>query len=369
VINTLHENGIKVILDGVLNHVSRAFFAFKDLQINVRSSHFKNWFKGVDFDKHSPEGDPFSYEGWSGHYNLVKLQLTNPEVENHLLSAVGHWIQEFDIDGLRLDAADVMDFGFLKKLTQFTRSQKEDFWLMGEVVHGDYTKWANSEMLHATTNYECYKGLYSSHNDKNYFELAHSLQRLFNTENGLYKDLQLYNFADNHDVNRVASRLNDSAHLFPLNILLYTMPGIPSVYYGSEWGLEGEKNKASDRALRPNLNRNELNQDKASDLKDCLKRLAQVREQSLALKNGGYEQIHVASEQLVFKRSNDKETIIIAVNASTETVSVDIPVSGMGLKDILNQNKSFPALNNKVTIDIPGSWGRVMKVTHNETIG
>ena len=106
---TLHENGIKIILDGVFNHVGRDFFAFKDVQQNLQNSQYCGWFQNLGFWGSSPKGDPFTYEGWAGHYDLVKLNLQNQDVVNYLLGAAEFWIDEFDIDGLRLDAADVID--------------------------------------------------------------------------------------------------------------------------------------------------------------------------------------------------------------------------------------------------------------------
>ncbi|MEO1255282.1 MAG: alpha-amylase family glycosyl hydrolase [Bacteroidota bacterium] len=153
---------------------------------------------------------------------------------------------------MRLDAADAISFDFFPLLKAHCRNQKSDFWLMGEVVHGDYYRWANDEMLDSTTNYEAYKGLYSSHLDCNLFEIAYSLNRQF-SEDGIYKDLTLYNFVDNHDVNRLASNLKNPAHLYTIYGLLFTMPGIPSLYYGSEWGIAGKRTDQSDHMLRPTL--------------------------------------------------------------------------------------------------------------------
>lgn len=240
----LHRRGLRLILDGVFHHVGRDFWAFADVRERRERSAYRDWFF-LDFDRASPEGDPFAYEGWDGLYDLVKLNLDNPEVRDHLFAAVDHWIDRFRIDGLRLDAADRLDLGFQRDLARHLRARRPDFWLMGEVVHGDYRHWANPETLDATTNYECYKGLYSSHNDRNYFEIAYSLDRQSGPE-GIYRDLALYTFADNHDVDRVASRLRDPAHLYPLHALLFTMPSVPSVYCGGEWGLPGRKAPDSD---------------------------------------------------------------------------------------------------------------------------
>ena len=236
----LHQKGIRLVLDGVFHHVGRDFWAFRDVLERCEQSAYAEWFQGLDFQKRSPFDDPFAYEGWRGHYNLVKLNLHNPSVKSHLFHAVDGWIREFNLDGLRLDVADCLDMDFQKELATFCKSRRPDFWLMGEVIHGDYRKWVNPETLDSVTNYVAYKGLYSSHLDKNYFEIAYTLKRQFG-EDGLYRDLPLYVFADNHDVNRVASRLKNPAHLYPLYCLLFTMPGVPSIYYGSEWGIEGER--------------------------------------------------------------------------------------------------------------------------------
>lgn len=133
---------------------------------------------------------------------------------------------------------------------------------MGEVIHGDYARWVNDEMLHSTTNYELHKGLYSGHNDHNYFEIAHTIRRQFDDNGGIYRGRTLYSFVDNHDVDRLMSKLNNKDHIREVYTLLYTLPGIPSIYYGSEWGIEGRKQGASDDAMRPQL-----------DLEKCRKRI------------------------------------------------------------------------------------------------
>ena len=111
-----------------------------------------------------------------------------------MFDTVRFWIREFDIDGIRLDCADVLDFDFQKELRWVTSQEKQDFWLMGEVIHGDYARWANQEMLHSVTNYELNKGLWSGHNDHNYFEIAHTIRRQFDENGGIYRGRVLYSF-------------------------------------------------------------------------------------------------------------------------------------------------------------------------------
>lgn len=356
-----HSKGIRVVLDGVFNHVGRDFWAFQDLVKHGQNSTYKEWFAGVDFNKKSPYGDSFSYEGWNGHHSLVKLNLQHPHVRAQLFDAVNMWMEKFGIDGLRLDAADVMDLGFLRELSTFCHQKQPDFWLMGEVIHGDYRRWINEGKLDSVTNYECYKGLYSSHNDKNYFEIAYSLNRLFGAH-GIYRDLQLYSFADNHDVSRVASILQNPCHLYPLHALLFTIPGIPSVYYGSEWGISGQKKQDTDAPLRPALTL-PPQQLPHPDLEAAIQQFARLRKEQKALEAGNYHQLFVSQQQFAFSRRSGSQEVIVAVNASGEAATVSFPVqAGQLLEDLLDGAYQAGVQYNRVEINIPACWARILKV-------
>ncbi len=367
-VRELHRNGIKVILDGVFNHVGRDFWAFRDLQQNGESSRFRDWFQGVDFFTRSQFGDVFRYEGWNGNFDLVKLSPHSPEVRDHLFHAIRSWVQDFEIDGLRLDVADCLDPQFMRDLSAFCHSLDPNFWLMGEVVHGDYTKWANPAMLDSVTNYEAYKGLYSSLADKNYFEIAYSLKRQFG-KGGMYRDLTLYNFADNHDVDRVASSLTNPRHLYPLYCLLFTMPGTPSIYYGSEWGLEGARTPSDDRALRPALSLDQLREKSPQpELPAVLARLASIRLNTSALRHGDYKEVFVASEQFAFSRNTGNETVIVLLNAAATDSAFDIPISlsnGTRLVDLLNPADEFRVENGHLLVEnVHPCWARILQVSH-----
>ena len=363
VIRKLHANGIRVILDGVFNHVGRDFWAFRDVLQNGQDSRYRDWFEGLGFDGRSPFGDPFSYEAWQGHYELVKLNLRNPETRQHLLEAVRVWIQDFKIDGLRLDTADCLDLDFQKELRAFTSNLQPEFWLMGEVIQGDYRRWANPETLHSVTNYECYKGLHSSLVDKNYFEIAYALNRQFG-EQGLYRELPLYNFVDNHDVDRVASKLKNPALLYPLYCLLFSMPGVPSIYYGSEWGLEGMRTKTNDLALRPDLDLERLRRNAPQpDLPAVIQKLARIRQNSTALRHGNYRQMLVSPEQLAFSRQGQDETVIVQINASDEIAHFDMALSLKNhtrLVDVLNDNETFSIKNGRLVNTVYPHWARIL---------
>lgn len=334
VCDALHKAGIRIVLDGVFNHVGRYFWAFLDVKEKREQSPYAHWFHNIDFYRSSPMGDDFTYEAWEGHYNLVKLNLRNEEVVNYLLESIQMWMEEFHIDGLRLDAADCIDRDFFRRLKQFTKAKNPDFWLMGEIIHGDYNVWANAEMLDSVTNYECYKGLYSSHNTKNYFEIAYSLNRQFGN-GGIYKNLDLYAFVDNHDVNRLASTLTNEKDLKNVYTLLYTMPGIPSIYYGSEYAITGTKHDGSDADIRPCLDLTKL-QEENTDLFTHICKLGEVHTSTPALMYGTYEQVLVRNEQFVFKRSYDQDCVYIVFNLSDTPYEVSFPTHEPALKDVLH---------------------------------
>lgn len=314
VCRTLHENRLGIILDGVFNHVGRDFFAFRDVREKKWDSPYKDWFH-ISFDGNSAYDDGFWYEGWEGHFELVKLNLGNPDVRNYLINSVRGWIADYDIDGLRLDVAYMLDGGFMRELAEACRSIKNDFFLVGEMIHGDYNRLLGT--LDSVTNYECYKGLYSAFNSMNMFEIGHSLTRQFGSDSWcLYRGRHLASFADNHDVTRIASILTRKEHLVPLYGLLFGMPGIPFVYYGSEWGAEGRKENGDD-ALRPSFDAPVKN-----TLSESVSRFIKARRDTPALSYGDFKIIHMTNRQLVFERNFNGECIVVAVNADEEGYSL-----------------------------------------------
>ena len=314
----LHEAGISVVVDGVFNHVGRNFKQFKDVREN-RNSPYKDWF--YIHDGNSNYNDGFWYEGWEGHFELVKLNLQNPAVRDYLKSCVSGWIDEFGIDGLRLDVAYCLDLQFLRELRTHCKTIRADFWLMGETLHGDYNVWMNPEMLDSVTNYECYKGLWSSFCSVNLFEIAHSIRR----QEGLYHGKKMFTFLDNHDVSRIATMLQNKNQLYPLYTLLYTMLGIPSVYYGSEYGQLGDKGDG-DYALRPEFVQE--NYDINADLPTLITKLARFKRMSVALADGDYRELHLECPRYAFSREKDGERVVTAINAGSDEYSFNLELNG-----------------------------------------
>jgi glycosidase len=309
VVDALHDEGIKVVLDGVFNHVGRGFWAFQDVLQKRHESPYLSWFH-ISLEGNSCYNDGLWYEGWEGNFDLVKLNLQNEDVINHIFEHVDQWVKEFDIDGLRLDVAYCLDQNFLRRLRSHVDGLKPDFYLIGEVLHGDYNRIMNPEMLQSVTNYECYKGLYSSFNSMNMFEIVHSLLRQFGPEQWtLYKGKHMLSFVDNHDVTRVASILNNPAHLPLIYGMIFGMPGIPCIYYGSEWGAKGDK-KDGDPALRLSYDAPEWN-----ELTDVIAAMAKARKGSEALNYGSFRSVVLTNRQCIFERCSEHERVLVAINA------------------------------------------------------
>ncbi|MBM6818718.1 alpha-amylase [Clostridium saudiense] len=361
IVSKLHDNNIRVIIDGVFNHVGRDFWAFVDVKNNKANSQYSSWFN-IDFNGNSNYNDGFYYEGWEGHYDLVKLNLYNKNVRDYLLHVVEEWVHEFDIDGIRLDVAYLLNKDFIKELRLTTNKFNNDFWLMGEMIHGDYNSIVSPEMLHSATNYELYKGLYSSHNDKNYFEIAYSLNRQFG-EYGIYKNLTLYNFVDNHDVNRIATIINDKRYLNNIYTLLFTIPGVPSIYYGSEWGIEGDKS-ITDLNLRPELSIDNFdNDDKSKKLEDFITKLISIRKNNKELTLGIYKEFIVKNKQFVFGRYLNDNWIIILLNLDDKEEYIELN-SIFKKKDIINlldENDKYINENNKIIINMKPFSSKILK--------
>ncbi len=321
-VSECHKQGIRVILDGVFNHTGRDFFAFQDIKNNRENSQYKDWYCNVNFWGNNSFNDGFSYENWGGYDLLAKLNQHNPAVRDYICDVIRFWVREFDIDGIRLDAADVMDFNYMKALRQVANDVKPDFWLMGEVIHGNYSRWANDGTLHSVTNYMLHKALYSAHNDHNYFEVAHTIKYVSDM---VGNRLKLYTFVDNHDVERIYTKLNNKAHFTPVHVMLYTLPGVPSIYYGSEFGIEGRKERFSDDSLRPALN--------YEDYKDAVKTnsctrliaaLGKIRQNTPILCYGDYHELELQTTHFAYSRTLDGKSVIVTVNNADNDVNMNL---------------------------------------------
>ena len=363
---TLHDNGIRIMLDGVFNHVGRDFFAFKDVQQNRENSRYASWFENLNFWNNSPYNDGFSYEGWAGYYDLVKLNLHNDEVVNYLLDCARFWIDEFDIDGLRLDAADCIDIEFFKKLKNVCKEKKSDFWLYGEITHGDYNHWANPDVLDSVTNYECYKGIYSSHNDHNYFEIAHTMRRL----QGLCHDTRLYLFSDNHDVERLPNKLRNREHIRHIAILVYSLWGIPSIYYGSEFGIEGKKEWGSDWPLRPCLELSDYaDAERTNPVTSVYKALGKCKAELPEMTYGEVKELQLTTQCYAFARVLDGKAVVAVLNNGDTPAQLEfqLPVETAKVTDLLADTVGAQEVLvstewNRMKVQLPSNYATLLRL-------
>ena len=323
-----HARGQKVIVDGVFNHVGRDFFAFQELKEHRENARYKDWFCDVNFWGNNEYNDGFSYANWGGFNLLVKLNQRNPEVQNYHFDTIRFWVDEFDVDGIRLDAADVLDFDFMRGLRRLANEIKPEFWLMGEVIHGDYSRWANPEMLHSVTNYELHKGLWSGHNDHNYFEIAHTMRRL----QGLCHDTRLY--------------------------LVYTLWGIPSIYYGSEFGIEGKKEWGSDWPLRPCLELDDFKDAETTNpVTSVYAALGKLKAELPELTWGEVKELQLTTQCYAFARVLDGKASVIVLNNGDSPAQLEfpLPVEANAAKDLLADTVGAQQIMTSI------EWGR-MKV-------
>ncbi len=242
-----HERGIRLLLDGVFNHVARGFPAFQDVLAHGRSSAYAPWFR-IDFGADAPDTpdgagapDGFRYADFEGSHNLVALNHAEPAVQDYVADVMRYWLDR-GADGWRLDAAYAVPLPFWRSVTDRVRRDHPDAWLVGEVLHGDYVAIVRESGLDSVTQYELWKAIWSSLNDRNLFELAWALGR----HNDFAASFLPLTFVGNHDVTRIASRIEDPRHLPHALAILFTVAGSPSVYAGDEQGFRGVKHERAD---------------------------------------------------------------------------------------------------------------------------
>ena len=372
IVEELHACNIKVILDGVFNHTSRNFFSFKDIQQNRENSAFLKWYF-IDFTKNNPYNDGFDYTNWEGHYSLVKLNLKEHEVKKYLFNAVEYWMREIKIDGWRLDVAYLISNEFWQEFRQICKKINQDCFLIGEMIHGPYSQWIGSDRLDAGTGYQVHKSIWSALNENNMYELKAVLENSFHPNWGQAKDILLINFLGNHDTTRIRSRLINDRLLVPAYLILFTLNGVPKIYYGDEIGMKGAKTTHSDEEVRkPMIPPHEVLSMENNTLLEIIRNLIRIRKENHALIYGNLISLfadNINGNLIAYLRQSSQETLLIIINGSSKPVSAIIPLWNLNFSndakfvDILNPEDEKLYIVNQNQLNIPyiyPYWGKIL---------
>ena len=245
-VDAAHARGLRVVLDGVFNHVGQDFARFQDALVSGPGSESAAWFRL----RWPDDGGAPTHDDFEGHSALVALDHSNPAVAEHVVEVMGYW-GDRGVDGWRLDAAYAVPPAFWAPVLTEVRRRHPGTYVLGEVIHGDYPAVVAESGMDSVTQYELWKAVWSSLNDRNAYELDHALRR----HSGFAETFAPATFVGNHDTTRIASRLDDPRHLAHALVVLFTVAGAPTVYAGDELGLEGvkEDRAGGDDAVRPEL--------------------------------------------------------------------------------------------------------------------
>ncbi|SOD98080.1 alpha-amylase family glycosyl hydrolase [Blastococcus haudaquaticus] len=319
------ERGLRVLLDGVFNHVGRGHPAFRAVLEQGPSAPTASWFRLRWPDGEWTPGTEPAYDDFEGHGALVALNHDEPAVVDHVVEVMNHWLDR-GVDGWRLDAAYAVPASFWAQVADRVRERHPDAYLMGEVIHGDYGRFVADARLDAVTQYELWKAVWSSLNDGNFFELDAALNR----HGGFLDDFVPYTFLGNHDVTRIASRLTDERHLAHALVVLLTTGGTPAVYAGDEHAFRGvkEDRAGGDDAVRPPFPATPA---ELSPLGLPTYRLHQeligLRRRHRWLHTARTTTLHLANEQLVYEAVGEGQRLVVALNVGDRA---DVPVPGAG---------------------------------------
>ena len=331
-----HKLGLKVVLDGVFNHVSTEFFAFKDVINKQEKSKYKDWFYIEDFPIRNEVDEKPNYESFSYMGGMPKLNLTNPKVQKYILSVVQYWMKKAHIDGWRISASDEMPLSFLEALKKTVKSINSAAIIVAENWHYDFS--SKTQLFDSVTNYPFYYALKNWLILHEYRITDFAKELSFMRGNFPYETYHtLWNMIDSHDTPRLISECESLDDFLLAVVLQLTLPGSPIIYYGDEVGLNGYASPDSRRAMLWDDSQN-------ITILNMYKKLIMLRNSYPALKTGDFRMIDavIKSQLLIFSRYTEEEEIRIIINASNAPQSHN--VKG---KDLLSQLSVLPKIPAK----------------------
>ncbi len=345
-VSAAHRRGVRVLLDGVFNHVGRDFAQFQEALRDGPGSAAGEWFQLYWNGGAEPD-----YDHFEGHRALVTLNHESPAVVDHVVEVMCHWLDR-GADGWRLDAAYAVPPSFWAAVLPRVRERHPDAYVAGEVLHGDYADYVRTSGLDSVTQYELWKSIWSSLNDRNFHELAWTLSR----HDELLDTFVPLTFVGNHDVTRIASKLDDPAHLAHALVVLLTVAGTPCIYYGDEQGFHGvkEERAGGDDAVRPAF------PDGPSDLSplgqpvlDLHRRLISVRRRHPWLHRARTTAEHVTNDHVVLVSRDEQHAMTVALNVSDGGCTLSTP----GVTSILEGTAILSGDGESSTVTLrPHGW-------------
>jgi cyclomaltodextrinase len=315
-----HSRGLRILLDGVFNHVGVDFPQYREAPHNDAAA---RWFRGR----------PGRFHTFEGHSGLVTLNHDNPDVVDYTADVMAHWLGR-GADGWRLDAAYAVPQQFWAATLPRVREQYPDAWFVGELIHGDYAAVVAAATFDSATQYELWKAIWSSLNDGNFFELDWALQR----HNDFLTRFAPLTFIGNHDVTRIASQLENPEHLAHALVLLLTIGGVPSVYAGDELGFRGVKEErfGGDDAVRPEFSTPPLQLDAAGvEVWRLHQHLVGLRRRHPWLHAASTSALRLENRHYVYQTRNGDNALLVVLNIDDAPLQVTLSELGTARAQII----------------------------------
>lgn len=327
VVSEAHTRGLRVLLDGVFNHVGVDFSRYREATDDAASA---GWFRG----------SPGRFRTFEGHGELITLNHDNPEVIDYTVDVMAHWLGR-GADGWRLDAAYAVPHQFWVAVLPKVRELYPDAWFVGELIHGDYAAAVDAAGFDSATQYELWKAIWSGINDGNFFELDWALQR----HNEFLSSFAPLTFIGNHDVTRIASQLENPDHLAQALVILLTVGGVPSVYAGDEFGFRGVKEEryGGDDAVRPEFDSPPAQLDAFGDQVWGLHQyLIGVRRRHPWLHAATTTALRLANRHYVYATRSGDDVLLVALNIDDEPLKLVLSELGVARAQVIAGSSAPP---------------------------
>jgi cyclomaltodextrinase len=314
------SRGLRVLLDGVFNHVGIGFSHYREARDGGPDHPSSQWFR--------LRGKQSRFETFEGHDGLITLNHDNPDVVDYVVDVMSHWLRR-GADGWRLDAAYAVPERFWAQVLPRVRESFPDAWFVGEVIHGDYAAIVAAATFDSVTQYELWKATWSSLNDGNFHELDHALRR----HDEFLDAFVPMTFVGNHDVTRVASQLDDPRHVEHALVLLLTTGGVPSVYAGDEWAYRGVKEErfGGDDVVRPEFAaRPAEGESLGQDVFRLHQHLIGLRRRNPWLYEARTSALHLTNRHYVYRTQAGEHALVVALNVDDTPLRVSLSEWGIG---------------------------------------